>query len=1015
MADRSIDERGAKREEPVREESPFEKPSEAAPTSGAGGSGHRHPPISSLAREWRNPPDDFEDLVARTRSALDAFMEGLDASADGIGGVDLRAHRLIALSLIDLLKTVVSTRRKPSRTGTGSGIAKALEAIDREDNRKECIATVNELRGMLSTPMLSESSFFTLAPIAERLTENLPDGDTHGRIESVIAEGQREFQRGLWEWVSGNPEGLKRIASVLAAIDEAAPGKHPLWRIAARFSTLMAEEGAPPGHALTRLVGQIDHQIRRACAKGYKAERAPKALLHNMLFHIENAGSESERARRARKDFGLGQVFEIPEAGAGWPAAAHRKTMNLILGVLAELEGSSLSGAEITDIRRDLIRARDAMFLAAEPAIAWRTNRAVDCLGDPQKADLPAAAEIVSGVLEALRRQSPEAVDRKAERRDGDEPEASAPDLSRTLGFSRAKELMDRIDAAFAAEPDPDESDPLGAVSSPAAAADRQRESAPSDQATDDTRKPWAAATTSASAGEDESLAKSEAISPANSSSSSAMGSPFSIPAESPTSERRFANDIDEKEPPSRASAADEAEQKDHPAAAERVEEEETSLADAGFASRYEPPSKIDTTGPALEMLLERIHAHGDTQREIAGGVRRLGQGIEQLEALLGVDSPPEEERGSGKAGFDERREPSPKAGGEADGLAKGRRLIPVLEAIAAHTERLLERSQRESADIEKNLTVLRSLPLEIGIRRIRAIATRPRADGKTLSIEARGEDQRCDPAVMEQLFPIIEDLIERVIDKVIEAPSLGLRGGDSRPATLDLDFKLGRGSLALSIVTEGRALEEGPLAKIREAIDKARGCLEIFPSHRDRFVGLRIELPLTRWNEAVVVGSIKGKRFALFARDTVAILPHRRRERRGESRALGEERDLKILDASGSEGFEYEGDIYPLRDLSPPADPGDPPAARGGEASKASPRSLVLLSVDGKRAALLCDEIESADECTLCALPPLVGEFGSSAVIFADRRAPAVLLDSMSVIEGDDAATASSEEPPRG
>ena len=1006
-------------------------------------------PITLLARQWRDPPDDFEDLVARTKTTLDSLMDRIDGSDEG---VDFRAHRLIAGSLIDLLDTVTSTGRKPTRIG--SGIAKALEALLHPDSRKECIGTVNELRGMLSTPMLSESSFFTLAPSAERLTQSLPDPDILDRIKSVVGEGQREFQRGLWEWVSGNPGGLKRIASVLVAIDEAAQGRHPLWRIAARFSILMAEENASPGHALTRLVGQIDHQIRRFCAQactqgGHKAERPPEALLHNLLFHIEAAGVDSETARSARSDFGLGRVFEIPEARTGWPAAARSKTMNLLLRVSASLEESSSFHSEIGRVRRDLIRARDAMSLAGRPDIARRTNRAVECLGDPQTADPRAAAGIVREVCEALERQSPAAVDLTPDPQDAVVP--APPDLSKIPDFSRAKELMDRIDAAFATESGLDEGDPIEDAPSPAepaAASDGRRGS---DRSIDGDRY---AASPSPSAF-DEKLHRSEGgVSSADSSSIPAKDPlprargissepsdieriPDGVDDEHQESERRGSENAFD-EPGFRPPGPDEAREEDPFKARRWGEGEEAPFARDDSAPGGKPSSWFDPKDSALDILFERIHAHGDTQRKIAVGMRRLGQGIERLEVLARIDAPPP---GDGRS---EKTEGIFEGSGlrcaaDSGEIEKARRSIPVLRAIAAHIDRLSERGQREGMALEKTVSGLRLVPLDIGIRRIRAIATRPRADGKRLSIDVRGEERRCDPAVLDHLFPIIESVIETVIEQVIEPPSHDLDRSDNPPARLGLDFSLRPGSMTLSVIAQGRVLGSTGLAKIRDRIDKARGELEILPAPRDRFVGLRIELPLTRWLDNVVVGRLEKERFALFARDVVAILrpDDGRTDRRQEGRFLESGvletresanpldarkracRDIESADPAISkglerEGFEYEGDIWPwkslrplknlrsLKDLSPIADQDDARPAEGDRSAQASSRAIVLLRVGEKRAALLCDGIESADECTLCALPPLVAEFGSTAVVFADLRPPAVLIEGRSVIEND-------------
>ncbi|WP_025772361.1 hypothetical protein [Thioalkalivibrio sp. HK1] len=1022
MADPSLPDRAAYRD---RERIPGANPPDTARTSDPSSIKGIDLPIALLARQWRDPPDDFEDLVARTKTSLDAFMDRIDEMDAIDEGVDFRAQRLIADSLIDLIDTVTSTGRKPTRIG--SGIAKALEALLRPDSRKECIATVNELRGMLSTPMLSESSFFTLDKKAERLMRSLPDPDILERIKDVVGEGQREFQRGLWEWVSGNPEGLKRIASVLLAIDEAAQGKHPLWRIAARFSTLMAEENASPGHALTRLVGQIDHQIRRLCAQGYKAEHPPEALLHNLLFHIEVANSESETARIAREDFDLGCVFEIPAASTGWPAAAHSKTMNLLLEVSASLEGSSAFRNETGKVRRDLIRARDAIFLAGRPDIARRMNRALDDLGDPQRADPIAIAGIVREICDAIGQRPPATGDAKPDLEDT-APDtlspapapAPAPDLSKIPDFSRAKELMDRIDAAFVAEPGFDGGDAVddaqGLGESAAAYDDagKSERAIDSNQAIDGDR--GASSEPSHIEGFPDPIDDSGSIDDGGDKDAKSEG-------------RGQESILDESPSPALGSDQSKRQEPFDPFEAYRWSQGE----DASFASDDPAPianlaSRLDAKDSALDILFERVRTHGDTQREIARGLRRLAQGIEELEGLAGM------KRLHRKGRPTEKNESAADGSGlqpadEADEIEKARRLIPVLRAIAAHSERLSKRGQREGVILEKTVSGLRLLPLEIGIRRLRAIATRPRADGKRIVIDVRGEEQRCDPTVMDHLFPIIEALIETVIEAVIEPPSYRSDRPHPPPARLGLDFSLESGEMHLSVIACGRPLESASLARIRKRIDQARGALEILPSPRDRLVGLRVELPLTRWLDSVVVGESKKERFALFARDVVAILRFdlgglvRLPEDRPPAGTAAEnevpadsfdQRETTCRYLEG-EGFEYGGDLYPLRSLRPskgslpPADEDDADPAKG-DSSKRS-RTIVLLRIGEKRCALLCDAIESADECILCPLPPAVAEFATTAVVFADRRAPAVLIESLNVIEGD----AENDDPEEG
>ncbi|MBF2759159.1 MAG: hypothetical protein ISN28_02650 [Ectothiorhodospiraceae bacterium AqS1] len=1008
-------------------------------------------PIALLARQWRDPPDDFEELVARTKTSLDTLMERID----GIGNeADLRAHRLIAGSLVDLLNTVISTGRKPTRIG--SGIAKALEALLLADPRGECIGAVNELRGMLSTPMLSESSFFTLAPGAERLTQGFPDHDIHDRIKSVVGEGQREFQRGLWEWVSGNPDGLRRIASVLVAIDEAALGEHALWRIAARFSTLMAEENAAPGHALMRLVGQIDHQIRRFCAPGYKVERPPEALMHNLLFHIEKSGIDSETARLAKSEFALGAVFEIPAAGGGWPAAALSKTMELLLRVSTSLEDASPFRGEIAAIRRDLIRARDAMLLADRPDIARRMDRAVDCLGDPQEADLSAAAEIAKGVYKALGEGSAGAG--AAESAPQDAAGRRPADLSRIPDFSRAKELMDRIDAAVVVgEPGLDEGE---------ASEFDDHERGESDPGIGDARSAASAlmAKPFPSAFDEKTPKGEDALPPAADLPSIAAKAPFPSAAgesfRSSDIESASGTDGGESEPPRRSENAIEG-APPHPSEAGRgqgqevaeplearqgIEDKEAAFAGDDPATRSKPSSRFDPNDSALDILLDRVRTLGATHREIAKGVRKIGQGIARLERLAGIDAPSLDQKTKGtEEAFD--RSGSPRAAEDAGDAEKARRLIPALRAIAAHTQGLLERGQREGGSLEKSVIGLRLVPLHIGIRRIQVIATRPRADGKRLSIDVRGEEGRCDPAVMDHLFPIIETVIETVIERVLEAPSHDIdrdRAGDP-PAKLGLDFSIGRGSLSLQVIAKGRALGEMSLAKIRERIDKARGKLEILPSPSDRFGGLRVELPLTRWTDRVVVVRTKKARFALFAREVVAILRPPGSGRQGRQGIYRQGRDRvaengapeklgaadpldakkadsrylegeEIAIADGleggvleSEGFEYEGDIYPLR-AAFAGQEDDARRAKDDDAAALPSPSVALLRIGEKRASLLCEEIESAGECTLCALPPLVAAFAKSAVVFADGRAPAALIESETIIDNDSEERASAE-----
>jgi Chemotaxis protein histidine kinase and related kinases len=139
--------------------------------------------------------------------------------------------------------------------------------------------------------------------------------DTSEDLQSVARQLRHDFQRGLLGYLRGGDPvaSLRVLADVLGRLQELshAGPVECLWWVSRGLINALIEGALQPSVSVKRLIGQIDHQIKRLIDEGEARLGAdpPERLLKNLLFYLARSERRGAQVAEIQDAFRLAELL----------------------------------------------------------------------------------------------------------------------------------------------------------------------------------------------------------------------------------------------------------------------------------------------------------------------------------------------------------------------------------------------------------------------------------------------------------------------------------------------------------------------------------------------------------------------------------------------------------------------------------------------------------------------------------------------------------------------------------
>ncbi|MCD4748936.1 MAG: chemotaxis protein CheA [Thermoanaerobaculales bacterium] len=300
----------------------------------------------------------------------------------------------------------------------------------------------------------------------------------------------------------------------------------------------------------------------------------------------------------------------------------------------------------------------------------------------------------------------------------------------------------------------------------------------------------------------------------------------------------------------------------------------------------------------------------------------------------------------------------------------------------------------KRTREFREKVMALRMLPVEVTFSRLHRVVRDLAGDlGKKIRLKTSGTETEIDKNVSDQLIDPLIHLVRNAAHHGIEDPETRLRNGKTEQGTIEVKAAQREGSVLIEVRDDGRGLDGG---KIRQkALELGLLAEEEIPSDKDLFdlifrpgfstatqidrvSGRGVGLDVVRTNLQALGGDVeagaeagKGTCFRLRMPLTLAIIDVMKIEVRHEILMVPLLSIVKQMKAQstaihtiepGCEAIRFSGEFLPL---VRPAEL----FALEGEASDQGDGMVLILESDGRRLALLVDDILGQDQVVMKSL----------------------------------------------
>ena len=323
--------------------------------------------------------------VRRARGAFGPAGQGAAVCVDAVQQVEgvlrtlgLERLALLAEALAQVARTLPALPDERQEEVIGilrNGLDQLRDGIEhraagRPEPVWELVAALNELRGSLALPLVSEVCLF--APgLEEAFAGALPPAEGAGRgVEEAARQERAVLHRGLYLWYSGRePERglrkLRRVADNLRRI-AATDRLQRLFLILEAMVVVVADGPVAASGAIRRVLAGVDQLLKRLGEVGEYAVAGalPLDLVRNLLFQVATSGSAHRVVRAVREGSDLRLVIATGCDGRDQAAGLLVAEAARLRHRVVETEQDGASGHALTSLAAAVQRLSDALALA---------------------------------------------------------------------------------------------------------------------------------------------------------------------------------------------------------------------------------------------------------------------------------------------------------------------------------------------------------------------------------------------------------------------------------------------------------------------------------------------------------------------------------------------------------------------------------------------------------------------------------------------------------------------------